>query len=43
MNGADAIVTTSKDYWRDPEIMKASGIPVWILPMKVEFSYGDFF
>jgi len=43
MNGADAIVTTSKDYWRDPEIMKASGMPVWILPMKVEFSYRDFF
>lgn len=43
IRGADAIVTTSKDYWRDPEIMAASGVPVWILPMKVEFSYRDFF
>ncbi|NBQ54170.1 MAG: tetraacyldisaccharide 4'-kinase [Proteobacteria bacterium] len=43
IDGADAIVTTSKDYWRDPEIMTASGIPIWILPMKVEFTYSDFF
>lgn len=41
--GADGIVTTSKDYWRDPEIMAASGLPVWVLPMKILFPYQIIF
>jgi len=43
MDGADAIVTTSKDYWRDPEIILSAGIPVWILPMAIEFPYRKLF
>lgn len=39
LSGADAIVTTEKDFWRDPEILKATNLPVWILPMRIEFSY----
>lgn len=35
----DAIVTTAKDYWRNPEILHATGVPVWILPMSIEFPY----
>ena len=43
ISGADAIVTTSKDYWRDPEIILSAGIPVWILPMSIEFPYRNLF
>ena len=43
IRGADGIVTTSKDYWRDPEIMSASGLSVWILPMKISFPYQIIF
>jgi tetraacyldisaccharide 4'-kinase len=35
----DAVVTTAKDFWRDPQILLALGVPVWILPMSVEFPY----
>ncbi|NDE15934.1 tetraacyldisaccharide 4'-kinase [bacterium] len=43
IDGADAIVTTAKDYWRDPEIILSAGIPVWILPMTIEFPYRNLF
>lgn len=42
-DGVDGIVTTLKDYWRDPEIMASAGFPVWILPMSIEFPYEKLF
>ncbi|MEY4632057.1 MAG: tetraacyldisaccharide 4-kinase [Pseudomonadota bacterium] len=35
----DAIITTAKDYWRNPQMLHRTGVPVWILPMSIEFSY----
>lgn len=35
---ADAIVTTPKDYWREPEIFVASAKPVFVLPIDAEWS-----
>lgn len=43
VRGADAIVTTSKDYWRDPEILNGTGLPVWILSMRIVFPFRNFF
>jgi tetraacyldisaccharide-1-P 4'-kinase len=34
--GAHAVVTTAKDYWRDPEAFDGLGVPVFILPLTVE-------
>jgi tetraacyldisaccharide 4'-kinase len=35
----DAIITTAKDFWRDPQILLQLGVPVWVLPMSIEFPY----
>lgn len=43
LHDADSIVTTLKDYWRDPEIIASSGLPVWVLPMTIEFPYQNLF
>ena len=37
-----SVVTTAKDYWRNPECFADLPVPVFILPLFAEFSPADF-
>ena len=34
----DALITTSKDYWRDPKIMFSLNKPIYVVPLKASIS-----
>lgn len=38
---AEAVVTTAKDYWRDPKVFQELDKPIFILPVKPEISAAD--
>jgi tetraacyldisaccharide-1-P 4'-kinase len=35
--GQKAILTTAKDYWRNPEVFAAQGLPVFILGLSLKW------
>lgn len=38
---AEAVITTAKDYWRDPRVFQEQEKPVFILPVKPEISEAN--
>ena len=38
----DALITTAKDYWRDPKLFEGLPISVFILDLKIEISDAKF-
>jgi len=41
IDGCRSIMTTEKDYWRDPELWKSIEKPVFVLPLKIQFLGDD--
>jgi tetraacyldisaccharide-1-P 4'-kinase len=36
-----AVVTTAKDYWRDPSVFAGLAVPAFVVPVRVELAAED--
>lgn len=40
LDGHQAIATTEKDYWREPQLFESLGFPVWVFPVRPDVPSG---